>query len=199
VKLYMDIRTKDLKREVNIWPEKLYTQQEVDNLFKKRGKNSSSQKTTITEESQIANKQKRKDNKCVECLVRKSNRILASITTLGFPFKFFPDTINIEEGRITIIIRNFFFSSQVHSVDIKDISNVFINMAPFFAELVIVSNTYERNIVKKNYFRKSEAIYARRLIEGLRILKNNNIDTSTYTKRELIKKLEELSTTEIVM
>src|SRR4030042_3674299 len=149
----MDIRTKDLKGEVNVWPEKLYTRQEVDNLFKKREENNSSQEIAIKEETQIANKQKRKDKKSVECLVRKSNRILASISTFGLPFNVFSNTINIEEGRITIITRNFFFSSQVHSIDIKDISNVFINMAPFFAELVIVSNTYEKNIVQKNYFR----------------------------------------------
>ena len=54
-------------------------------------------------------------------LVKKSNRILVTISTHKFPFDLFPDTINIEEGRLTIINRNFFLSSQVHSVDIKDV------------------------------------------------------------------------------
>lgn len=139
------------------------------------------------------------DKNLVAGLVRKSNRILATVSTHKFPFDFFPDTVNVEEGRITIITRNFFSSSQVHSVDIKDISNVFINMAPFFAQLIIVSKTFAKNEVRIGNLRKKEAIYARRIIEGLRIFVNKQIDTLTYTKEELIAKLEELSTTEIVM
>ena len=58
-------------------------------------------------------------------LVKKSNRILVTISTHKFPFDLFPDTINIEEGRLTIINRNFFLSSQVHNFYIKYIFNIF--------------------------------------------------------------------------
>lgn len=150
------------------------------------------------EETQLADQNRRLNKKTVASLVRKSNRILASISSHEFPFDFFPNSIMIEEGRITVITRNFFFSSQVHSVDIKDISNIFINLAPFFAQLVIVSKTFTENEIKIRYLRKEEAIMARRLIEGLRILKNNQIDTSVYSKEELLIKLQELSKTEIV-
>jgi hypothetical protein len=139
------------------------------------------------------------DKKTVAGLVRKSNRILATISTHRFPFDFFPNTINIEEGRITVIIRNFFFSSQIHSVDIKDISNVFINMAPFFAQLVIFSKTFAANEIKIKNLWKNDAILARRIIEGLRTFDNQKIDTSVFTTEELLVKLEQLSTTEIVM
>lgn len=131
-------------------------------------------------------------------LVKKSNRILVSISTHQFPFDFFPDTLNVEEGRITIITRVFFLSSQVHSIDIKDISNIFINMGPFFAQLVIVSKTFRKNEIRIKALRKNEAIFARRVIEGLRIFDSKQIDTSVYTKEDLVVKLEQLSTTEIV-
>ncbi len=85
-----------------------------------------------------------------------------------------------------------------HSVDIKDISNIFINMSPFFAQLVIVSKTFAQNEIRVRNLRKKEAVFARRIIEGLRIFENKQIDTSNYTKEELIAKLEELSTTGIV-
>lgn len=142
--------------------------------------------------------EKKENVQLVESLVIKSNRILATISSHAFPFDFFPDTINIEEGRITVIIRNFFLSSQIHSVDIKDISNIFINTAPFFAQLVIVSKTFAMNEIKIRNLRKNEAIYVRRIIEGLRTFEDKKIDTSIYTKEELIAKLGELSTTEIV-
>jgi hypothetical protein len=138
------------------------------------------------------------DTQVVADLVKKSNRILATISSFGFPIKLLADTINIEEGRVTIITRNFFMSSLVHSVDIKDISNIFINTAPFFAQLVIVSKTFMENEIRINNLKKSEAVLARRIIEGLRIFESKQIDTSVYSTQELLIKLEELSTTEIV-
>lgn len=139
-----------------------------------------------------------KENKAVAGLVKKSNRILSTISTHKFPIDLFPDTINIEETRVTVITRNFFFSSQIHSVDVKDISNIFINMAPFFAQLVIVSKTFRENEIRIKYLRKDEAVFARRIIEGLRIFETKQIDTSVYTREDLVAKLKELSTTEIV-
>lgn len=134
----------------------------------------------------------------LDSLVKKSNQILVSISTHRLPFDLFPDTVNVEEGRITIITRRFFSTSQVHSVDIKDISNIFINTAPFFAQLVIVSKTFAENEIRIKNLRLQEAVFARRIIEGLRIFDSKQIDTSGYSKEELIAKLEELSTTKIV-
>ena len=165
----MEFKINDLKRRIVLWPKKLVTPPSPN------------------------------ETQTVADLVKKSNRILVSISTHKFPFDFFPDTLNVEEGRITIIIRNFFFSSQVHSVDIKDISNVFINTSPFFAQLIIVSRTFKQNEIRIKYLRQKEAIFARRIIEGLRIFKSKDIDTSGYTNQELIVKLEELSKTEIVV
>ena len=143
-------------------------------------------------------KQKRLDNKTVANLLKKSNRILVSISSHGFPFDLFPNTINIEDGRITIINRHF-LSSEVHSVDIKNISNIFINTSIFFSQLVIISKTFEENEIRIRNLKTSEAIFVRRIIEGLRVFENKQIDTSNYTKEELITKLEKLSTTEIVI
>jgi hypothetical protein len=149
-------------------------------------------------EAQLVTEHKSLDKELVAGLVKKSNRILVTISTHKFPIDLFPDTINVEEGRVTIITREFFFTSQVHSVDIKDISNIFIDMAPFFAELVLVSKTFAENEIRVKGLRKGEAVRARRIIEGLRTFESKQIDTSTYSRNELVAKLEELSTTEIV-
>lgn len=138
------------------------------------------------------------DKNLVAGLVAKSNRIISSVSTHRLPFDFFPDTINVEETRITIIVRKFFFTSQIHSVDIKDISNIFINTAPLFAQLVIVSKTFAANEIRIKGLRKDDAIYCRRIIEGLRQFVAQQIDTSVFTREELVDKLQELSTTEIV-
>ena len=184
-------------RGVTVWPEKLYTQREVDGLLKKRQGSFPSRARQIEKEGLTADKRKRLENKTVAGLVKKSNRILVSISSSAFPFDIFPDTINVEEGRITIINRHL-LSSEVHSVDIKDISNIFINRTFLFAQLVIISKTFEQNNIKIRNLVPKQAIFARRIIEGLRIFENKQIDTSNYTKEELIAKLEELSRTEIV-
>lgn len=151
------------------------------------------------EVAQLEAKEKIIDNNIVEELVKKSNRILVTISTHKFPFDFFPDSINVEESRVTVINRSFFLSSQVHSVDIKDISNVFVNTAPFFAQLVIISKTFTKNEIRIMHLWKDEAVLVRRIIEGLRAFQNKQIDTSAYSVKELVAKLKELSTTKIVV
>jgi hypothetical protein len=169
----------------------------VDALLEKKEGAVPSGARQIADERRTAEVRKRLENKTVARLVKKSNRILVSICSHAFPLDPFPDVINVEEGRITIISRHL-LSSEVHSVDIKDISNIFINQTFIFSQLVIISKTFEKNEVKIRNLRTSEAIFARRIIEGLRIFEQKHIDTSGYTKDELVAKLEELSTTEIV-
>ena len=133
----------------------------------------------------------------LEDLVSKSNRILMSISSI-FPWDIFVSTINIEDTRITIIHRQL-LSSQVNSVDVKDIHNIFINTSLIFASLTIVSKTFVQNEFTIGKLRKKEAIMARRIIEGLRMFAKGDIDTTVYSKEELLTKLKELSTTKIVL
>jgi len=136
------------------------------------------------------------DQHKLDDMMTKSNRIIISISSV-FPWDFFPDSINVEETRVTVIQRQL-FASQVHSVDIKNISNVFIDNDIFFTALTIVSSTFEENTIKIMKLRKKEADLTRRLIEGMRMFIEKDIDTSKYTTEELVGKLEELSTTKTV-
>lgn len=188
---------KNQSGSTNIRSEKMYTQLEVDDLLEKGEDRQSSKAREIEKEFRAADKQKRLNNRAIANLVKKSNRILVSISSHAYPIDLFPDTVNVEEGRITIINRHL-LSSEVHSVDIKDIANIFINRNIFFAQLVIISKTFEDNEVRIRNLYPKEAIFTRRIIEGLRIFVNKQIETAGYTKEELIAKLEELSTTKIV-
>jgi hypothetical protein len=195
----MNTQLRNQSGGVNIRAEKLYTQHEVDDLLAKKADNYKhiSVASDIKEENHQAEKKQRTDNRTVANLVKKSNRILIGISSHALPFDFFPDAINVEEGRITIINRHF-LSSEVHSVDIRDISNIFINRNFYYAELVIISRTFEDNEIRIRKLRTREAIFVRRIIEGLRIFNRKRIDTSSYTIEKLIAKLEELSTTAIM-
>ena len=182
----MDFKIGNIYKAIGLRSEKLSKPLVIDTLQTQK-------------ETEIIDKQKILDKSLVAGLVKKSNRIIATIYSHKFPIDLFPDTINVEEGRVTVIDRDFFFSSHVHTVDIKDISNILINTTPFFAQLVIVSMTFTENEVKISNLRQEEAIFIKRIIEGLRIFEEKQIDTSVYSKEELIAKLQELSKTEIVV
>src|SRR3989338_8599486 len=154
----MDIKTNDPRGSMSYRPEKLYTQHEVDDLLKEREDSFSSQTRASQEGIQVTDKQKRLNNRTVAKLVKKSNRIFVSISSHTFPFDPFPDAVNVEEGRVTIITRHL-LSSEVHSVDIKNISNIFIYTTMFFSQLVIISKTFEENEIRIRNLRTKEAIF----------------------------------------
>lgn len=131
------------------------------------------------------------DRNKLDELIRKSNRSIISISSV-FPWNFFPNTIDVEESRVTFIFRQL-FASQSHSVDIKDISNVFIESGFFFATLQIVSRTYIQNDIKIEYLRKRDAYKTKDIIEGLRTFMQHDINSSNYEIDDLTTKLKELN------
>jgi len=177
---------------------KKFTQQDIDLSFASGQENQIDSSTGQDQAALSISKKRNIDNNKLKKLVKKSNRILLSIKTHRFPFDFSPDVVNIEEKRVNIVTKHF-VASVVHSVDIKDVSNIFIESSLFFAKLVFISRTFEKNIISIDFLRKNEAIYARRIIEGLRVFELEKIDTSSYSVAQLLEKLKELSTTEIVI
>ncbi len=137
------------------------------------------------------------DRTKLENMVNNSNRLIIGTKSV-FPFDFFPNTINVEATRVNIIQRSLFYS-EVHSVDIKDISNVFLSQSLFFATLSIVSRTFAQNEIKIANLWKREAVEVRRIIEGLRMVAKADIDMDNYSVEELKSKLRELSSTTIVL
>ncbi|OGG04851.1 hypothetical protein A2Z33_06115 [Candidatus Gottesmanbacteria bacterium RBG_16_52_11] len=158
-----------------------------DRTFQEEGKN---------EQMKNEAAKKEEDKQTIDDLVRKSNRCIISISSL-FPWDFFANTIQVEESRVTFIFRQF-MASQSHSVDIKDISNIFIESSPFFATLQVVSRTYIQNDIKIGHLNAGKANEVRMIIEGLRTFAAHNIDTSNYEIDELISKIGEFHTNHIV-
>ena len=185
--------------KVSYWLNKLFNQEKEKN--KAILNNISEDKSLIDKEKQISSinqvKKAENDKKVIGDMVFVSNAILMSATSV-FPFDFFPTTINVETTRVTIITRQL-FSSQVHSVDIKDISSVFIETSILFASLRLVSKIFSQKELVVDRLWKKEAILLRRIIEGLRMFEKKEINISNFSKEELLTKLEELSETKIVL
>lgn len=125
-------------------------------------------------------------------LATRSHEILASITTV-FPFTLFPDTLLLDRTKITIIKRNFFFSSEVMSIRIDDILNVTSGIGPFFGSITIASRVLSsEDHFTINYFWRHDAVEMKHLIQGYVIAQHNGIDTKHLEKKELLATLSEL-------
>jgi len=172
--------TKQTIGSVPIVPSVMTNPRLTDQVLQEEGKN---------EQTKNEATKKEEDKQTVSDLIKKSNRCIISISSL-FPWDFFPNTIDVEESRVTFIFRQF-LASQSHSVDIKDISNVFIQSSLFFAKLQIVSRTYVQNDITIGHLNSKKAQRVQMVIEGLRTFVENKIDTSNYEIKELIAKIEE--------
>jgi hypothetical protein len=186
-------RNRDGLKKISYWLEKLHKQEEkkVQNKEKLSGEESNNILKQEGKDKQTKDQatKKEKDKQKLVDLVKKSNRCIITISSL-FPWDLFPSTITVEESRVTFTFRQF-LSSQSHSVEIKDISNVFIESSLFFATLQVVSRTYVKNDIKIGYLSRKKAQKVQRIIEGLRTFIENHINTSNYEIDELLAKIEE--------
>lgn len=177
--------------KVSYWLEKLHNQQ-GEKISPLSTENQDEEVFKEEEKYKLIKDQaakKDEDRQIVSDLIAKSNRCIISISSL-FPWDFFPNTINVEESRVTFTFRQF-LASQSRSVEIKDISSVFIESSLFFATIQVISNNYVENEIKVSYLNRKKAYVVHRVIEGLRIFKEHHINTSNYEIDELVAKTEE--------
>lgn len=122
-------------------------------------------------------------------VVKESSQVLASARTV-FPMTLFPDSIVVDRSKITIIKRDFFWTSRVISIQIEDILNIEAGVGPFFGSLNVASRVMSSvDHFRIDYFWRDDAIFLKHLIQGYVIAKHNKIDTSQLSKEELIETL----------
>ncbi len=121
-----------------------------------------------------------------------SHDVLARARTV-FPLTLFPDTITIDRTKLTITHRDFFRVGEVLSIRIEDILNVTATVGPFFGTVSISTRFFDP---AKPYsvarFWRADALKIKRIVQGYLIAKQQEVDCSALTTRELAKKLDEL-------
>lgn len=123
----------------------------------------------------------------------KSQRLLLKITSV-FPFQFFPDELIVDEMKITYVNKLFFLSRQTRIILINNISSVIVETSPFFAALKIRQNDPREHEFKITYLKKSDAIKAQKIIEGLIISRAQAIPIDKLNQKQLENKIEDLGT-----
>jgi hypothetical protein len=122
-------------------------------------------------------------------LLNKSEKLVYRIKNI---IPVFTGEVVIDTAKITVINRPFFFSERIHSISIKDISDVFIDTAPFFGTLNIVDTNFAETTIKQKWFWKKDAEKARRIITGLMAAAKEEVDLKNIDDDGLDEKLEEI-------
>ncbi len=124
-------------------------------------------------------------------LVEESKKVLIKIQTAN-PFDLFPDQMIVDPFMIHVIHRQFFASEQLTTVPVKNVADITIETGWFFSTIRLI-NTYvhEEPIILK-FVKREEALKLKRIIQGLRVCHEENIDLTTMDLKQAIDKVEEL-------
>lgn len=128
-------------------------------------------------------------------LVEQSKAPLLKVQT-AVPLNPFPNKVIVDINKVTIIYKYFFLSKQVHSVFVKDISDVLVETSLFFSTLKIIDVGYTDNSIDINYLSTDDAVRARKVIQGLIVAHKHGLDLSKYEHPDLVEKLAELGKAE---
>lgn len=122
-------------------------------------------------------------------LINKSEKVVHKIKNI---VPLLPGEVIIDTAKVTFVHRPFFFSERIHAISVKDITDVYVETAPFFGTLNVVDANFAENIVKLNWFRKKDAEKARRIITGLMAVSKEEVDLKNVEEDDLDEKLEEI-------
>jgi len=142
-------------------------------------------------ESHHDNSNSKSEAQKVYQLARKSTQVLFRAKTV-FPFDFFPDILTINANKIDIVNTSFFFSHQTTSIPLPDIANVEIQTSPFFATLRIINIRYPMHPLVLRYLKKSDAVKAKNIIDGLLVAISQGTDITEIEPKQFLKELEKV-------
>lgn len=130
-----------------------------------------------------------KEEQKLDNLLERSNRIIFSTRTV-FPFDFFPDEVTIDETKIQIIKKTFFYTQQTFPILIEDIHNVTASSSLFFASVKFEVAGSEENPGDLTFLWNSDAYKIKRIVTGITAAIKEGVDLSAIPTSELKQKLE---------
>jgi hypothetical protein len=145
---------------------------------------------SVTKDKQHAQEQKSKLAK----LADKTENILFEASTV-FPFTLFPDTVIIDRTKVTVVIRNFFYTKRYFSLLLEDVRVAHVSTIPFFGTLTIEMKGLELRDYKKDihFLRRGDAVRAQRIITGLITAREEEgVDLTVLSDAEVARLAEDI-------
>ena len=127
----------------------------------------------------------------VEDMKKKSKRVLLNIKTV-FPFKLFPTHLIVDIHRVIVIEQTFLFADTIRSIPIQNIQYVRCDRSLLFGTVCIRTYGFSDREVVISHLWNKDAICARRLIEGLIICYEENLDPMKFGEADVCKHLQNI-------
>lgn len=112
-----------------------------------------------------------------------------------FPFNPFPTTVSVRPTSISIVHSLFGLSENVMTISISDIFTVEVDSGFLFATIKFQQKQAHLQEIDVTYVWKAHAFKLRRIVQGLMIVENKNLEIPEMKPEQLIQYLEEIGGT----
>lgn len=128
-------------------------------------------------------------------LESNSNEILCHVTS-AFPFQLFPDSITVDQNKIDIVYKNFFWNKYLFTILHEDLTTIKIHTGILFASAHFEVRGYETNPDPVTNLYIKDAIRLHHVIIGVnKLIKQTNDSKLHGRKDKLEKKIEKIGKT----
>jgi hypothetical protein len=131
------------------------------------------------------------ETKKLENMAYASHHVLKTATTV-FPFVLFPDTVQIDRQKLTIIHRSAFRTARTSSISLKDVQNVEGNVGPLFGSLVFTSKFFKNNTQSIKFLHRKDVTDIQHLLQGYMVAIHGGIDIAAIPSDKLLMLLTDL-------
>lgn len=133
------------------------------------------------------------DKQKLDQIEKGSDQIIYRATSV-FPFDLFPNSIIVDKNKIDIVYRYFFWTKNIFSIMLLDLTNIRLTTGPFFATVYFEVRGYETNPPQIEYLKKHDAIELREIVIGLTKATHERISIDNITTSR-IRKLKRIGNT----
>lgn len=139
-------------------------------------------------ESDSSHTSKVSDEKKLNDLVEIDSKPILVVYSV-FPFDLFPTKIILDRSKLTIIYNNF-LTRYLQTILIPNVLNIVIEEAVILSNLLITDRLIPQETISVPNLSKRNAQRIRRLVQGLLIAQQKNVDVAKIDTNELLEKLE---------
>jgi len=108
------------------------------------------------------------------------------------PFRFKSNSLVIGRNKVSIIERSGFKDEKVTSINIEDLLNVTVTANIFLGTVSLYTKYYVKEPLKMKSLSRDNAFLAKRVIQGLLVCREKNMDINKIPRSELVMQLERI-------
>ncbi|MCL4397983.1 hypothetical protein M1403_03075 [Patescibacteria group bacterium] len=116
-------------------------------------------------------------------------RVILKVTS-AWPWELSPDTLIIDEVKVTVTHHIFLSSGSTRQIKLADVANISMISGPIFASISMYEKGFGSDVSMVKRLWRNDAVRARRILQGISVLTSEKVDFSQMTVDEIISRAE---------